>query len=175
VVEVVVARVGRAHGVRGEVTVESRTDAPERRFVPGAVLRTDPAGVGPLRLSGVRAHQDRLLLAFEGVEDRTAADGLRGVLLLADLDDDATGAEDDPDSWPDRVLVGLRAELPGGEVVGEVGEVLHRPAQDLLVVRTVAGHDALVPFVRQIVPEVDVAGGRLVLDPPGGLLDPPDA
>lgn len=163
--ELVVARVGRPHGVRGEVSVEVRTDAPERRFTPGARLGTDPASAGPLTLNAVREHNGRLLLTFDEVPDRTAAEGLRGVLLTAVVDDD-----DEPDAWHVHQLVGLKAVTRDGEDVGRVVGLEHGAAQDLLVVAQPSGQRALVPLVAAIVPEVDLVGGRVVLDPPAGLL-----
>ncbi len=170
--EVVVARVGRPHGVRGEVSVEVRTDAPEQRFTAGSVFPTDPAGRGPLVLAGARDHNGVLLLSFEGVSDRYGAEELRGLLLLAEvLGTDA----DDPDAWSVPLLVGLRADRAdgaGGFVeAGVVVGVEHGPAQDLLVVRQPSGALARVPFVEALVPVVDVPGGRVVLTPPGGLLE----
>ena len=165
----VVARIGRAHGLRGEVTAEVRTDVPERRFVAGAAFTTDPAGRGPLTLRSAREHSGVLLLAFEDVEDREAAEALRGTVLLVDAD-----ASDEPDAWYDDELVGLRAERPDGTALGEVVGLLTGGAQDLLQVRPVGGapaDDVLVPFVTALVPTVDVAGGRVVLDPPGGMFD----
>jgi 16S rRNA processing protein RimM len=166
-VDRVVARIGRAHGLRGEVTAEVRTDSPERRFVAGAAFTTDPAEQGPLTLRSAREHSGVLLLAFEGVDDREGAEALRGTVLLVDAD-----ASDEPDAWYDDELVGLRAELGDGTVLGEVVGLLTGGAQDLLQVRPVGGgEDVLVPFVTALVPTVDVAGGRLVLDPPGGMFD----
>jgi len=169
--ELVVARIGRPHGVRGEVTVEVRTDSPDRRFRVGATFGTDPAGAGPLTLSGVRDHNGTLLLTFEHVRDRTAAESLRDVLLMIEAGgaDDTEDTEDD--EWPVHALVGLRAELADGTPAGEVVGLVPASAQDLLVIREPSGHEALVPFVRAIVPVVDVDGRRLVLDPPGGLLE----
>ncbi|MGN6299528.1 MAG: ribosome maturation factor RimM [Angustibacter sp.] len=162
----VVARVGRAHGLRGEVSIEVRTDVPEERFVPGATFVTDPASAGPLTLDAVRDHNGVLLLRFASVPDRTAAEALRGVLLLVDVE-----ASDEPDAWYEHELVGLRVEDPAGQVLGEVVRLDAGAAQDLLVVRPVAGGEVLVPFVAALVPEVDVAGGRVVVDPPGGMFD----
>jgi len=167
-VEAVVARIGRPHGVRGQVSVEVRTDAPELRFTRGAVFTTDPAGAGPLVLSAAQDHNGVLLLAFEGVADRNAAEGLRGVLLLADVPDQD---DEDPDAWSVPALVGLRAEREDGRAAGVVVGVEHGPAQDLLVVRQPSGALARVPFVSALVPVVDVPGGRVVLSPPGGLLE----
>jgi 16S rRNA processing protein RimM len=165
--DVVVARIGRAHGLRGEVTIEVRTDAPQERFVPGAQFTTDPATAGPLQLETVRDHNGTLLLGFVSARDRSAAEGLRGVLLLADTDE----AGDDEDAWYEKDLVGLSVVTVSGEPVGEVVALEPRPTQDLLVVRLTDGREALVPFVVAIVPEVDVAGGRVVIDPPAGLFD----
>lgn len=171
--EMVVGRIGRAHGVRGELSVEVRTDAPDERFVPGARLTTDPATAGPLVLRSVRKHQDRLLVCFDGVPDRTTAERLRGVLLLADVADAGPeGGEGDDDAWYDHDLVGLQARQLDGTDIGRVVEVLHRPAQDALVVRRADGRRIQVPFVSAIVPTVDVGAGFVVLDPPVGLLDP---
>ncbi len=170
----VVARIGRAHGIRGEVTIEVRTDAPDERFVPGAtffvVPPAGPAGRGlpaTLRLDSVRDHNGTLLLGFDGVLDRTASDALRGVVLEADVSDEVS----EPDAWFDHQLVGLRVEDPAGAVLGEVVAVEHPPAQDLLVVRRPDGVRRLVPFVTAIVPAVDVDAGVVVVDAPPGLLD----
>jgi 16S rRNA processing protein RimM len=166
----VVARIGRAHGLRGEVSVEVRTDAPEERFAPGAVFRTEPAEAGPLTLTSARDHSGSLLLAFAEVPDRSAAEGLRGVRLLVE-----TGASDEDDAWYPDELEGLRVQRPDGELLGEVVRLDTGGAQDLLVVRTGGGQQVLVPFVRALVPTVDVPGGVVVVDPPGGLFDPENA
>lgn len=167
--QLVIGRVGRAHGVRGEVAVDVRTDDPDRRFAPGSVLDTDPPHRGPLAVSGVRAHSGRLLVTFAGVTDRTGAEALRGLLLVADS---ATSPEpEDPDEYWDHQLVGLTATTVAGEPLGAVEEVLHPPGGDLLVVRRTGGGELLVPFVREIVPEVELDAGRVVVDPPPGLLD----
>ena len=173
--QLVVGRITRPHGVRGELAVDVRTDDPEDRLAAGTVLSTEPPAAGPLKVTRARWHSGRLLLSFDGVADRQAADELRGVLLVvdsSDLDDIA-----DPDEFRDHQLIGLAVYGPGGERVGTVTDVLHH-GQDLLVV-TGAGRredaEILVPFVTELVPEVDVAGGRIVIDPPAGLLDPQDA
>ncbi|WP_298804800.1 ribosome maturation factor RimM [uncultured Pseudokineococcus sp.] len=167
--ELVVARAGRPHGLRGEVALEVRTDDPGRRLAVGARLRTDP-DVGVLTIASSREHQGRPLVVFAEVADRTAAEELRGVLLLVDVDPDDP-AEVEEDAWHRDQLVGLRATTVDGRDVGEVVGLEHLPAQDALVLRQPSGATALVPFVRSIVPEVDVPGGRVVLDPPGGLLE----
>ena len=170
---VVVGRIGRPQGIRGEVTVEVRTDAPDERFAAGAVLLTDPPERGPLTVERARDHSGRLVVAFAGVADRTAAEQLRDTLLQVDVS--TLAPLDDPDEFHDWQLRGLAARLPDGTPVGAVTDVLHLPHGDVLVVERSAGQggstEVLVPFVRAIVPEVDVAGGAVVLDPPPGLLD----
>ncbi|MDP9442994.1 MAG: ribosome maturation factor RimM [Actinomycetota bacterium] len=168
--DVVIGRIGRPHGIRGEVSVEVRTDEPDRWFTIGAVLATDPVGAGPLTVRRVRRHGDRLLLMFQQVPDRGAAEGLRGVLLTADVDQGAW--PDDPEEFHDRQLVGLCVHDQHGHDVGEVVAVLHAPAHELLVVRRKDGAEALVPFVRALVPDVDLDTGRVVVADRPGLLDP---
>ncbi|MBM0238483.1 ribosome maturation factor RimM [Micromonospora sp. ATA32] len=169
----IVGRIGKPHGIRGAVTVEVRTDEPEARFAPGAVLRTEP-GVpyqvpAELTIESARWHQGRMLVAFEGVLDRETAEALRGTLIGVDR---ATVAPpEDPEEFHDHQLVGLAVVTPTGERLGEVARIDHTPASDLLVLRRPEGRTALIPFVRAIVPEVDLAGGRVVVDPPAGLLD----
>ncbi len=159
----VVGRVGRPHGVRGDVAVEVRTDEPERRFASGSVLTADN---GPLTVASSRAHSGRLLVHFEGVDDRTAAERLRGLLLHTPIDPDERPADDD--EFYDHQLVGASVVTVSGDAVGRVVEVVHLGGQDLLVVRPDSGGDVLVPFVTSIVPVVEP--GRLVIDPPDGLL-----
>ena len=163
-----VGRIGRPHGVRGEVTVEVRTDDPDLRFVPGAVLRTDPPERGPITIAGVHWHSGTLLLRLEGVDSREAAEAVRNTELVVPVAE--LPEIEDPDSYYDHQLVGLTARLPDDAVLGEVTAILHE-AQDLLVVRRVEGGEVLIPFVSAIVPTVDRAGGFVVLDPPEGLLD----
>jgi 16S rRNA processing protein RimM len=166
-VQLVVGRIGRPHGVRGEVTVEVLTDEPERRFVVGTSIATEPADRGPLVVAGRRWHKDILLIAFDGVTDRDVAEELRGTMLVIDSAD--VEPYDDPDEFHDHQLIGLAVETVAGDPVGEVTDVLHH-GQDLLVVRRKGADEALIPFVKALVPEVDLEGGRLVVDPPEGLL-----
>lgn len=165
-------RVGRPHGIKGEVTVEVRTDDPSGRLAPGTTLRTEPAEAGPLLVREGRVHSGRLLLSFDGYDDRSAVEVLRGVLLLADVDPDERPA--DPDEFYDHQLVGLAVRTVGGDEVGELREVLHLPGQDVLAVRRGDGTEVLVPFVAAMVPEVDVDAGVVLVDPPAGLLSPVD-
>lgn len=165
--QLTVARIGRAHGLRGELALDLRTDDPEERFAIGAVLSTDRAGVGPFTVTRTREQQGRWVVAFAEVPDRSAAEALRGVSLVVEED-----VSDEDDAWYPHELAGLRVEHVDGRVLGVVVGLEHLPAQDVLVVQE-TGHGqarTLVPFVRAIVPVVDVAGGRVVLDPPGGLL-----
>lgn len=164
--EALVARIGKAHGLRGEVTVQVHTDVPDERFVPGATFTTEPADVGPLTLARARVHNGIWLLTFDEASDRTAAEGLRNTRLLLDVDED-----EEDDGWYESDLVGLAAFAPDGTRLGEVAELVNRPAQDLLVLDLEAGGRALVPFVEAIVPTVDVAAGRIVVDAPEGLLE----
>ncbi len=223
--QLVVGRITRPHGVRGEVSVEVRTDEPDRRFAVGHVLATDPVAAGPLTVESIRWHSGRLLIQFAGVTDRNQADELRGTWLT--LDSAEAGPSDDPDEFHDAELIGLAVVTTSGEPVGRVTDVRHF-GQDLLVIepgpagsspgaqagsaaagsaqagpapaqsvpaqsvpaqsapagpvpagplapggpaRRASGSELLVPFVAAIVPEVDVAAGRLVIDPPPGLLE----
>jgi 16S rRNA processing protein RimM len=188
--QIAVGQVVRAHGIRGEVLVAVRTDEPGARFAPGSVLPTEPPGRGPLTVAAARRHSGRLIVAFEGVGDRTAAEGLRGTLLI--LDSAQITSLSDPDEFYDHELIGLGVVTAAGDPVGVVADVLHH-GQDLLVVRREGAPgqvtpgqvtpgsrgreaaEALVPFVSAIVTDVDVAAGRLVIDPPPGLLDPDEA
>lgn len=167
--DLVVGRIGKPQGVRGEVTVEVRTDDPDTRFAPGSALRTDPAERGPLVVRDVRPRSGGLVVAFDGVSDREGAEVLRNTVLVVD------SAElppiEDPEEWYDHQLVGLAAVDPAGAPLGTVADVVHAPASDLLVLRDDDGREHLVPFLREMVPTVDVPGGRVVVDPPEGLFD----
>jgi 16S rRNA processing protein RimM len=168
--QLVVGRIGRPHGIRGELTVQVHTDEPDSRFAAGSVLATAPAARGPLTVSSSRWHSGRLLVSFDGYADRTTAEDLRGTLLV--MDSAEVSPAEDPDEFHDYELVGLSVATVAGEPVGVVADVLHQ-GQDLLVIRPdrAGAEDVLVPFVAALVPEVDVAAGRLVIDPPPGLLD----
>jgi 16S rRNA processing protein RimM len=176
---VIVGRVGRPHGIRGEVVIGVRTDEPDLRFAAGATVGCGPTPDGDnpsrqLTVAAVRWHSGQLLVAFAGITDRTAAGELTGSWLS--VDSSQLPATPDPDEFRDHELIGLSVRTPAGEDVGVVTDVLHY-GQDLLVVRRAhsGGEETLVPFVKAIVPEVDVAAGVLVIDPPPGLLDPAQA
>lgn len=169
---IVVGRIGKPHGIKGEVSVEPRTDEPDRRFAVGAQLKTQskrPGAPGPAHLTvdGLRWHSGRLLVRFAEIADRNAAEEARGTLLAIPLD--PTESPEDPEEFYDHQLVGLRVVTTGGREVGTLKEIVHGSAQDLLVIAT-DGPDALVPFVSQLVPEVDVPGGRILVEDLPGLL-----
>jgi 16S rRNA processing protein RimM len=200
---VIVGRVGRPHGIRGEVVIGVRTDEPDLRFAVGATLyidryppsgppqgergggqpprtRGDPGGSSPrgntappgVTVTSARWHSGQLLVAFAGITDRTAAGELTGSWLS--VDSSQLPETPDPDEFRDHELIGLSVRTSAGEAVGVVTDVLHY-GQDLLVIRRPDEDECLVPFVKAIVPEVDVASGVLVIDPPPGLLDPAQA
>ena len=163
-----VARIGKPHGIRGEVTVQVMTDAPEDRFVPGTELTVEPASKGPLTVISARWNKDILLLGFEEVVDRNGAEELRGAMLSVDTE--ALDDEDDDEGWYEHELVGLQARVDD-DVVGTVSGLRTLTVQDLLVVEDTQGREVLVPFVEAIVPEVNVEGGYVLFTPPPGLFE----
>jgi 16S rRNA processing protein RimM len=164
---ITIGRLGRPHGIRGEVTVEVRTDEPERYFIEGNSLEV--YGV-KRRIERVHWHGQRLLLTFDGVHDRDAAESLRGAILTVERDVTETPTESD--EFYDASLVGCEVRLESGTVLGVVSEVAHLPAQDLLVVCDAVGREHLIPFVQDIVPEVNIGERFVVINPPSGLLEP---
>ncbi|MEU7077319.1 MULTISPECIES: ribosome maturation factor RimM [Streptomyces] len=171
--QLVVARIGRAHGIKGEVTVEVRTDEPELRLGPGAVLATEPAGTGPLTIETGRVHSGRLLLRFEGVRDRSAAEALRNTLLIAEVD--PAELPDDPEEFYDHQLMDLDVVLGDGTEIGRITEISHLPSQDLFIVERPDGSEVMIPFVEEIVTEIDLEEQRIVIAPPPGLIDESEA
>ena len=162
-----VARIGKPHGIRGEVTVQVLTDAPGDRFVPGTQFVVEPASAGPLTVESARWNKDILLLAFEEVQTRNEAETLRGAKLFVDTEE---LDEDDDEGWYEHELVGLDVRV-GDTVVGKVSGLHTMPVQDLLVVTDQDGKEILVPFVEQIVPEVNVGEKYIVVTPPDGLFE----
>jgi 16S rRNA processing protein RimM len=169
VMQLVIGRIAKAHGIGGEVSVDVRTDDPDYRFAVGERLETEPAERGPLLVESTRWHSGRLLVRFAGVCDRSAADALRSTLLVADSTTSASPVSDD-EFW-DHDLIGLDAVLADGALVGQVTDVLHPPGSDLLVIGRPEATELLVPFVAALVPSVDLSSRRVVIAPPGGLLD----
>jgi 16S rRNA processing protein RimM len=165
---VAVGRIGKAHGIRGEVFVEPWTDVPEERFAKGTVLVTDPVDRGPLTVASSRNHSGKLVVHFVGVDDRDAVESIRGTMLVIPIDQ--RPALDDPDDFYDTDLIGLAASTTAGVALGPVSDVLHSTGDSLLVI-DVDGKDVLVPFRKQFVPVVDLGAGTVELDLPDGLLD----
>lgn len=168
---VIVGRVGRPHGIRGELVVAVRTDEPDARFAAGATVEAEQHGT--LTIARSRWHSGQLLVAFTGINDRTEAGELSGAWLS--VDSERLPRPSDPDEFRDHELIGLVVRTVAGKRIGVVSDVLHH-GQDLLVVRSEqdgkgARDECLVPFVKAIVPEVNVADGVLVIDPPPGLLE----
>jgi 16S rRNA processing protein RimM len=174
-IEVLVGRIGKPHGIRGHVTVDVRTDEPERRFADGARLKAVPPkgsalAAGTLTVAATRWHQGVLHVRFEEVADRNGAEAVRGVLLYADIDADAR--PDDPEEFYDHQLVGLAVYDTDGALRGEVAALVHGGAQDLLSITTPTRRGVLVPFVTALVPEVDLEARRVVVADRPGLLEP---
>ena len=156
-----VGRIGRAHGILGEATIEVRSDEPEKRFALGAQLHSDEHGV--LTITSGRVHNGILLLGFTGYTDRNQIERLRNTLIYAEVDIDEAG--EDTNDYHVLQLIGCSAYLESGELFGEVTDVINLPGQDLLAIKTPT-HESLVPFVHQLVPIVDVKAKRLVVIPP---------
>ncbi|KZF06573.1 MULTISPECIES: ribosome maturation factor RimM [unclassified Rhodococcus (in: high G+C Gram-positive bacteria)] len=178
--ELVIGRVAKSHGIKGEVVVEVRTDNPDDRFAEGTVLsgRKPRSNAEPASytVDAVREHSGRLLLRLNGIDDKTAADQLRGILFVVESTD--LPPSDDPDEFYDHELEGLTVILTDGTVVGTVREVLHSAAGELLSITPIpssgeaARAEILVPFVAAIVTTVSLADKTIEIDPPEGLLDP---
>ena len=156
-----VGRIGKAHGILGEATIEVRTDLAQERFAIGAVLDTDTHG--QLTVSTARVHNGILLLGFEGVSDRNSVEALRNELLYADVDINAPA--EDEDDFHVLQLIGCQAHLVDGDLFGEVSDVLNLPGQDVLVIK-VDCDEVLISFVRALVPIVDITAKRLTVIPP---------
>jgi 16S rRNA processing protein RimM len=167
-----VGRLVKAHGLKGALKLELYTDDPDGRFTPGAVFTLQVPDSSPWFGKTVTVREFRWMnshpvLFVDGVDDRAGAESLVRAILWIDQDADAPSTEDD--AWFDHQLVGLDV-VRDGAVIGRVARVDHLPAQDLLIVDT-GDSETLVPFVKAIVPEVDVAAGRVVVTPPPGLFE----
>ena len=156
-----VGRIGRAHGILGEATIEVRTDDPDARFGVGQKLQTD--GHGDLTITSGRVHNGILLLGFAGFSDRNQIEKLRNTLLYAQVD--INEVREDEDDYHVLQIIGCQAFLEDETLFGEVTDVINLPGQDLLAIKTTSG-EAFIPFVRQLVPVVDVKNRRLVVVPP---------
>ena len=167
-----VGRLTKAHGLKGAIKVELYTDAPEKRFVPGAVFSlqvpTSSAWHGKtLELNELKWYNSHAVAFFKGVSDRSEAESLIKAILW--IDQDLAEDSEEEDAWFDHQLVGLRV-LRDGIEVGTVAQIDHFPAQDLLTVTTASG-DVMVPFVKAIVTAVDIKAGTLTVTPPLGLFE----
>ncbi len=172
-VELRVARLVKAHGLKGGVKLELYTDDPQLRFAPGTILSlqvpTDSPWFGhTLTVRELRFYNAQAVAFFEGIDDRTQAEGLVKAILW--VSDDADSRPQEDDAWFDHQLVGLSV-LRDGEVIGSVARVDHLPAQDLLAITTAKDAEVLLPFVKQFVPEVNIDSGQVIITPPGGLFD----
>ncbi|GAA5229309.1 ribosome maturation factor RimM [Arthrobacter cryoconiti] len=161
--QVQVARIGKPHGIRGEVTALVLTDAPDSRFAVGAEFAVESGKLGPLKVSSSRWNKDILLLGFEGTSTRNEAELLRGAVLVFESEDD-----EDDDAWYEHELLNLQVRV-GSEVVGKVTGLRTQAVQDLLIVTDTEGDEVLVPFVDEIVPEVNLEERYVLLTPPAGL------
>lgn len=175
-VELRVGRLTKAHGLKGALKLELYTDEPEVRFKPGATVSlqvpTDSPWFGQqLTVSELRFYNSHPVIFFEGVSDRTVAEGLAKAILWVEHDPELRPREDD--AWFDHQLVGLDV-IRDGAVIGQVVRVDHLPAQDLLAVAVTGGDEVLLPFVTPFVPEVNVDEGFITITPPGGLFEPAD-
>ncbi|MGL4306252.1 MAG: ribosome maturation factor RimM [Mycobacteriaceae bacterium] len=175
--ELVVGRVVKSHGIKGELVVEVRTDEPDTRFAAGAVLhgrKPRESVTKTFTVEAAREHSGRLLLRLVDIVDRTAADALRGTLFLVNSED--LPPSSDPDEFYDHELEGLKVQLIDGTQIGIVAEVLHSAAGELLSVTQIAqgrpGREILIPFVSAIVTSVSLQNGVIEVEPPEGLLDP---
>ena len=156
-----VGRIGRAHGILGEATIEVRSDDPDSRFAIGVKLHSDEHG--DLTITSGRVHNGILLLGFAGYSDRNQIENLRNTLLYAEVD--INEVREDADDYHVLQLIGCQAFLENGLLFGEVTDVINLPSQDLLAIKT-PETEVLIPFVRQLVPIVDITSKRLVVIPP---------
>lgn len=169
--QLVIGRIGRAHGVRGDLFVEPMTDEPDHRFADGTVLMSSDNKT--LTVATSKWHSGRFVVHFTGIDDRNAAEALRGQTLTIEVDPDEL--PDDPDEFYDHQLVGLTVKLEDGSVIGAIGEVIHLPSQDLLSVKREDDSEVLIPFVMEFVPDIDLDSKTATITPPPGLLNELDA
>jgi 16S rRNA processing protein RimM len=167
-----VGRLVKAHGLKGAIKLELYTDSPDQRFRAGQELELQVPETSEwfgktVKVAELRFYNQSPVLFLEGIQDRSQAETLVKAILL--IETDLEQLPEDPEAWYDHQLVGLTA-LVGEEVVGKVIRVDHLPAQDLLAIETFNG-EVLVPFVKQIVPSVDIEKGQVSLTPPAGLFE----
>lgn len=168
--QLVVGRIGRAHGVRGDLFVEPFTDEPDKRFAHGEKLETSNNQFVTVHDS--KWHSGKLVVHFVGVDDRTKAEELRGLELTAEVD--PTVLPDEEGEYYDRQLIGMNVVM-NDAVIGVINDVIHLPSQDLIEFTMTDDRKVLLPFVSEFVPDVDVAGNRMVITPPNGLINEEEA
>jgi 16S rRNA processing protein RimM len=169
--QLVIGRIGRAHGVRGDLFVEPMTDEPDHRYADGTVLMTSENTT--LTVATSKWHSGRFVVHFAGIEDRTAAESLRGQTLTIEVD--PAELPEDPEEFYDHQLEGLKVVLEDGSAIGVIGEVIHLPSQDLLSVTRESDTEVLIPFVMEFVPKIDLDSKTVTITPPPGLLNELDA
>ena len=162
--QLVVGRIGRAHGVLGEATIEVRTDVPEQRFIVGGKLTTNSGQ--ELTIKSARWHNQILLLSFEGISDRDQIESLKDELISSEVDFSNLA----PGEYHYQQLLGAKVFLQTGELVGNVTEIVALPGQDLLAVDHL-GREVLIPMVKAIITNIDIANKKIEINPPEGLLD----
>jgi 16S rRNA processing protein RimM len=167
-----VGRLTKAHGLKGAIKLELFTDDPGRRFVPGAVFTLQvPTGSSwhgkTIELVELRWYNQHAVGFFKDVPDRETAETLAKAILW--IDQDSAEQPDEEDAWYDHQLIGLAVHRDGVKI-GTITRLDHLPAQDLLIVNTASG-EVMVPFVKAIVPAVDVKAGIVTITPPPGLLE----
>lgn len=160
-----VARIGKPHGIRGEVTAEIFTDVPDKRFVVGAKFETKPPKFGTLIVKNSRWNKACLILGFENIVTRNEAETLRNVELLLEIE-----AELEHDAWYEKDLVGFKVFL-ADEEIGVVTGLECRDVQDILVFTTKENNKVMIPFVKELVTEIFDNEKYLRINPPVGLLE----
>lgn len=163
---VVVGRLGRPHGIRGEVTVEIRTDEPELRFAPGSSVFLSSGKL--INIESIRWHQNLLLVKFAGINNRNESETLRGLLVEVEVED--LELPEDENEFYDRQLIGLKV-IEKNTQIGVIDDVLHLPGHDLLSIKLNDGREMLLPFVEEFVPIIDLEDGTISITPPAGLME----
>ena len=162
--QLVVGRIGRAHGVQGEATVEVRTDQPDQRFAVGATISTEDGR--NLIITGNRWHNKILLLSFAGITDRDQVEQLRDQLVSTEVNTE----DQEPGEYHFQQLIGCQVKLEDSKDIGVVREIIQLPGQDLLGIDTPNG-EVLIPMVKQMIIAIDIKAKLIVVNPPEGLLD----
>lgn len=169
----VVGRIGRPHGVQGELQVDPLTDFPER-FAPGATLFAGPErgdAPSPVRILSVRSHRDRLIIGFDTADDRDSAQLMTGLHLFIPIGD---AGQLDEDTWYEHQLVGLEVITDTGRILGRVSSLMETGAADVLIVRG-QGTELLLPMIGDVIADIDPVAGRITVTPLPGLIEDEEA